>query len=223
MANSKKDRSHVEFVTLWWGDKYSHRYVSNLGRELRAQGQSLTVLTNRPDEVNPAFSPIDITAYDLPKWWGKMLFFNSSLFHCRRIFLDLDTAIVGDLIPLTEWSEGDFGICRNFTQLAGHKKWPCRYGSCVMAASENYGWHIWLQFWNERQKFMDECKYGDQQAIEMLEPNAEYLQHWMPRDFFVGYRELTDDKPENAALVIFAGSNTPEKCKIGWVREHWRK
>src|SRR3546814_12241945 len=52
------------------------------------------------------------------------------------VYLDLDTVVAGDLAPLAGWDAGPFGLCANFTRLAGHSAWPCRYGSCVMSLAE---------------------------------------------------------------------------------------
>src|SRR3546814_6635115 len=72
--------------------------------------------------------------------WGKMALFSTALRGAGRwVYLDLDTVVAGDLAPLAGWDAGPFGLCANFTRLAGHSAWPCRYGSCVMSLAEGWG------------------------------------------------------------------------------------
>ncbi len=162
----------------------------------------------------------------LPKWWGKMALFERAFDEGRSrvIYFDLDTVIVGDLSPLADL-DVPFGICANFTR-AKHTHWPCKYGSCVMSLEPGFGPEIWQAFSAQRKEMLAACGlYGDQLAIEQLYPDAAFLQHLLPINFFLGYRELpkliqgpTSYKPLNTAAVIFAGSHTPEKCTLPWVR-----
>lgn len=152
-------------------------------------------------------------------WWGKMSLFNPEG-RGRILFFDLDTVIIGDLTPLAEW-KGRFGICENFTRLAGHSRYPCRYGSCVMAMSETYGAEVYEKFKRSPDAMMASCRYGDQEAIERLENNASLLQREMPPGFFIGYRDLCNEEPD-ASVVIFAGNNKPHNCGLDWVKREWR-
>lgn len=168
-----------------------------------------------------------IDGVKFPKWWGKINLFDRMFDngHSRVLYFDLDTVIVGDLSPLANL-DVPFGICANFTRAAGHPNWPCKYGSCVMTLGPGFGCtEIWEPFVNRQAEIMRRCSlYGDQKAIEELYPNAALLQHLLPINFFLGYRDLdkliqgpSSYKPLNTAAVIFAGSHTPEKCTIPWV------
>src|SRR3990167_5112266 len=158
---------------------------------------------------------VDIRQERLSGWWAKMKLFDSDfrkrVAPGRWLYFDLDTVLLQSIQPLVEWS-GEFGICANFTRLAGHLTWPCKYGSCVMSLAEGFGEEIWAKFNKDRGGYIRQCTRGDQELIEQLHPGATLLQGTLPPKFFVGYRDLTDATPE-AAVVVFAGthkqSNSP--------------
>lgn len=157
---------------------------------------------------------------DRPGWWAKMLVFCWPTWS-RRLYFDLDTVIVGDLTPLAEW-DGEFGICENFTKLAGHNSWDCNYGSCVMSLAPGWGMDVWNAFNADDKAIMESCPRGDQQAIERLAPGATYLQDVTPPGYFLGYRDLTDSKPEGCSVVVFAGSRKPDNCPHQWIKDEWK-
>ena len=189
-----------------------------VARHLQVQHRFLC-LTDQPDQVG-----FDIAAFGLQGWWAKVLLFSPEIRGAGRcLYLDLDTIIVGDLTPLAEWS-GDFGICENFTRLAGNTEWPCRYGSCAMVFADGWGDEVWQRFWSDAPEIMERCPRGDQQAIEELVPDAGLLQHYLPAGFFTGYRDLPEHKtqpPAGASVIVFGGANRPHNCDIAWAREAW--
>jgi hypothetical protein len=181
-------------------------------------------LTDQPDEV-AGVENIDIRAYGLTGWWAKMLLFHPLIRgHGRVVYLDLDTVIVNSLDRLTRWN-GDFGICENFTKLAGHATWPCAYGSCVMSFADDWGAFVLEKFLDDKERYMSLAgKYGDQLVIEKLVPWAELLQNKLPRGFFLNKRDLhkyPNHPPFEASLVIFGGSVRPDNCRIEWVKQVW--
>ncbi len=173
---------------------------------------------------------VDISGLDLAGWWGKMALFDPGIRGVgRTIYLDLDTVVVGDLAPLAEWggrSGSAFGICENFTQLAGHATWPCRFGSCAMSFAPGWGARVWEDFAADRDEIMAACPRGDQQAIEFLVPGGEFLQDDLPAGFFLHYRDLKTHwahPPPAASVVVFGGSHNPENYGPPWSRAAWRK
>ena len=210
------------------GDKYSMDYVLKLKnmvfRHLKIPHEFIC-LTDKTDEHEvPLGDYIDIIAWtkDLPGWWSKMHIFNRvNMPEGRIIYLDLDTVIIGDLAPLAEWS-GEFGICANFTRAAGNPKYPCKYGSCVMSLAPGFGQTIWETFNHSKNGIRKFFKYGDQEVIERIHPNADYLQEAMPPGFFLGYRDIKKTITKNTAVVVFGGNHKPDNCKVDWVKEAWQ-
>lgn len=206
---------------VWQGDKYPLEYVERLRNMVRRHlpiPHRFVCYTDRPERL-PGIEYVTTGHAGLPGWWGKIAVF-APMFNGRRLYFDLDTVIVGDLTPLAEWS-GRFAICANFTRWSGHRTYPCRYGSCVMSFGPGFSWSAWESLYHERESFMRTCRYGDQEAIEAVVPDATLLQDVMPAGFFLGYRALTAVRPEGCAVVVFAGSHKPHDCPHQWIREAW--
>jgi hypothetical protein len=201
------------------GTKYGPEYVDRLesmaARHLASH--RFVCLTDQPDTPGET---IDVSACGLDGWWAKMCLFDRRLIPGRVLFFDLDTVILNDLTPLAEWG-GAFGICESFTRRAGNLNWPCRYGSCVMSIGPGFGQDIWERFDRDRDAIMRRCTRGDQQAIEALHPTATLLQDELPEGFFMGYRDLTDTKPD-ASVIVFGGRRKPGNSPYQWVTDAWR-
>jgi hypothetical protein len=206
------------------GTKYSVEYVERL-RSMVArylpQEHRFICLTDQPDQI-AGVEMIDCLHLGWHGWWLKMGLFDPDLRGPDRcLYFDLDTVIIDDLTPLAEWG-GEFGICRNFTKLAGHPTWPCNYGSCVMSLAPGFGRDIYRRFSADPQGWVRRCPHGDQQAIEKLYPRAEYLQDRVPPGYFVGRRDFNSHRPKAAAVMIFAGRHKPHNTPHRWLKEAWQ-
>lgn len=210
------------------GTKYGPEYVYRLKDAVEKhlfRAHRFVCLTDRPNDL----SSVDTVALPswLVGWWGKMALFDPSWrAEEKAVFFDLDTVIVGDLKPLS-LVQVPFGICENFTRIAGNKQWPCRFGSCVMTFGLGFGADIWESF-NKRRRELMLNRFGDQKVIEQLcgelvhEPVL--LQRVLPAGYFVGYRDLPrypDRPPPGASVIVFAGSQKPHNTACTWAREAW--
>ena len=183
-------------------------------------------LTDQPHMLPSTIKTIDIRFAKLTNWWAKMCLFEPSWREGYDVkYIDLDTLLVNNISPFLDW-QGDFAICESFTKEVHAKHWPCEYGSCVMSIGAGWGAYIWNQFRDRQSAIMQECgRYGDQMAIQKLNPDATLLQHVLPKDFFLGYRRLKDypnSPPHNTAMVIFAGSRRPGNFGPAWTRDFWK-
>ena len=206
------------------GNKYPFDHVIKLknmvARHLPIEHR-FVCLTDRPMRYIDIQS-IDVSFYGLQGWWSKMCLFNREIMPAGRIlYFDLDTVIVDDLLPLAELV-CDFGICANFTRAAGNRNWPCSYGSCVMTIGPRFGQDIWNEFETRAHGLIENCRHGDQEAIESIYPQGFYLQDYVPPGFFLNYRDLSTARPSEASVVVFGGHNKPDNCDIPWVQEAWR-
>ena len=219
----------ITVLCVWVDDKYPVEYVERL-RNMVARHLPLPhrfiCMTDKPYEVPEGVTPLVLDKAEVspgfkhwPGWWSKMNVFRP-FNHDRRLYFDLDTVIVDDLTPLAEW-DGPFGICENFTKLAGQDSHGCNYGSCVMSLAPGFGYGIFEAFRN-RDQHLHEYPGGDQQFVEVAYPNATHLQNVMPKGYFLGYRDLTDTRPADAAIVVFAGANKPDNCEHQWIRDTWK-
>lgn len=213
----------INILCVRVGTKYGIEYVTRLrdmvARHLPEQHQVICLTDQH--QTTPDVTFVDIGQFGLPGWWAKMALFWYQAEQCHRsLYFDLDTVIVDDLTPLAKW-RGPFAICENFTRLAGHTQWPCRYGSCVMSLPAQFGGHIWERFISAPHRWMAECPRGDQQAIEQLHPCATYLQSVVPEGYFVCRRGISDIRPTGAAVMIFAGRYKPHNTKHQWLYDEW--
>jgi hypothetical protein len=203
-----------------YGAEYVYRLRDGVARHLK-RPHRFVCLTDRPEDL-PNVETIDVSGDGLAGWWAKMILFQLAGGCADRIlYFDLDTVICGPLDPLADL-DVEFGICGNFARAAGNLSWPCRYGSCVMTIRAGYGGAVWREFDANRDYYMGQAgNYGDQKAIEMLIPVATILQDVMPPRFFLGYRDVTERKPEHCSLVIFAGRSKPHNCDTQWIKAEW--
>lgn len=203
-----------------YGPEYVERLRAGVARHL-SRPHRFVCLTDRPADL-PGIDVVDISAFGLKGWWGKMALLDfASRSSDRVIFFDLDMVMCGPLDPLADVAV-DFAICGSFTRAAGNLKWPCRYGSCVMSFAPGFGADGWARFDRERDRWFAQAgTFGDQFVYEGLYPAATILQDILPKGFFLGYRDMTDVKPEGCAVAVFAGSSKPHTCEVPWVRSAW--
>jgi hypothetical protein len=144
------------------------------------------------------------------------------------LYFDLDTVICGSLerimsLRFHKRDKHQIAICENFTRRAGNLNWPCRYGSCVMLFGEHMDNRLWTMFEADHKVMMEQCNvYGDQRAIEILEPRAHLLQGLLPPDYMISYRDITPHRRPAVSIINFGGSHKPDNCEVDWVREQWQ-
>lgn len=214
-------RDSVVIACVLVGNRYPVEYVYKLRNSVARYLDGAWDFVCYSDRIIDGIKTIDVTNYRLEGWWAKMSLFNPiHRIGKRLVYFDLDTVIIDRLEPLINWN-CKFGICRNFTKLGGNFEWPCNYGSCVMSINDSFGGDIWRNFWNRRNEMIEECPRGDQQAIEKLYPNAMCFQDFLPKDYFIHYKNLTDEKPKSS-VVIFGGKTKPHNTKFQWAKEAWQ-
>lgn len=219
----------ITFVCVYNGWRYSAGDVLRLKRAIAEHcpvKHDFVCITHHIEEMRGhgvAIAPLIQDEYE--GWWAKMKVFEyASWSRSRVIYFDLDMMICGDLRPLAEWG-GDFAVCANFTLAAGHKDWPCYYGSCCMSLPPGYGKHIFSAYYAKRDVWERRAgKYGDQWVIQQIEPGAYLLQNYMPDGFFASYRDLVKmpEKPASLAVGVYAGGRTPDTFGPEWAKEFWR-
>jgi hypothetical protein len=201
------------------GEKYRFDYVTRLRnmieRNLMQRTYEMVCFTDQPDRCS-GVTFIDVAELELPGWWSKMAVFAPEWRgRSKVIYFDLDTVIIRDLAPLAD-VPGEFAILKSPVRVA----YPCRYNSSVMTIGGGMASFVWHRFEHDRAALMDEhARYGDQQVIEQLYPDAPLLNDLLP-GFFCNYRDLTMHEPK-AAVINFGGHSKPDNCEIPWVQREW--
>ncbi len=99
------------FICVYWGEKYSVRYVEKLRAALRRNCSAqypFVCLTDRPELFTSAPEIAAVkTPTDYPGWWQKVNLFDEALLPYRyRIFIDLDVVILRGLDRLIAGLDG---------------------------------------------------------------------------------------------------------------------
>jgi hypothetical protein len=202
-----------------YGIDYVQKLRNMVARHLKRQ-HALVCLTDQPERCDGVVF-LDVSAVQLPGWWAKMILFASEWRGLAKVvYIDLDTVIINDLLPLTK-VPGEFAICENFTKLSGNITYPCKYNSSVMVIGGGQATFVWSKFVQRSALLMSKhARYGDQAAIEEIYPTAPFLQKLLPTGFMCNYRNLTNVPPKSA-MVNFGGSHKPHNCPIPWVQREW--
>lgn len=215
------------------GRRYPFEYVTRLRsmveRHMPPIAWEFVCITDQPERSRGVRS-VDIEIAGLPGWWAKMALFQKAWRAGHSVlYFDLDTVICGDLSPLVGLAAhlrdrtSRIAICENWTRLHGNRTWPCRYGSCVMILHSTLDDWIWERFERSRNVLMSRCERGgDQLAIEMIEPGADFLQDMLPAGYMCSYRSLAKRKPDGLAVINFGGSSKPHNCQFDWVKDQWQ-
>jgi hypothetical protein len=178
-------------------------------------------LTDQPERCD-GVTFLDVEEIGLKGWWAKVILFAPEWRGLHKVvYCDLDSVIINDITPLAD-APGEFSIMESPVRRAGID-YPCKYNSSVMVIGGGQCSFVWSHFDARRDWMMERCgRYGDQRAIELLYPEALFLEPLMPRDFFCNYRHLTMHPPKHSAVINFGGSHKPHTCPIPWVQEAWQ-
>lgn len=216
-------------ATVQVGTKYTFYDVLRLRNMINSVTPNklrFACITDNPQ----AYQDTDILTVKVDKgppfqeWWAKMKLFDQSWRSDQVVYFDLDTLIVNDISKLLK-IKTPFMICRNFTQLAGNTKWPCRYGSCVMSIGPYFGSPIYQNYINNHDKYCNAStkRYGDQYVIEKLVKNPDTIQDRLGYDYVIGWRDVLkhSTKPKHTALVAYAGGRRPTTIGPLWANRIW--
>ena len=208
----------LNVVCVKLGKKYGPEYVNILfdmvRRNLREGFEGkFWCLTDDPSDLHP-----DIAILTPPEgvtgWWGKLWLFSPGLFPEgeRILYFDLDVCIVGVLDDVAEY-RGDFAILKEFMNAPG-------WQSSVMAWRSGFGHEVWTK-WLEQDK--PEVTGGDQEWIEIVLGQADYLQDLFPGGFLsYKYECRIGHPPRGAKCIIFHGEPKPDNCGEEWAGIVWK-
>ena len=205
------------------GGSFSFEDVRLLSYHLRKQSPDIEVycLTDKP---TPAYEAINVTAiklqYDWPGWWAKMNLFSPELEHLRPfLYVDLDTAIVGDLkniLPPFGLHANKFITLQDFYQhgkLASGVLWIPADNDKVRIVWEN---HL------KKSNTLNRRKRMDYFLRENIKPDAFWqnitnkISSYKPTQ-----REHLTTLPAGVSVVCFHGRPKIGKVAgVDWVRKY---
>lgn len=147
--------------------------------------------------------------HDWPGWWSKIEMFRMP---GPMLYLDLDTAIVGDLTDIANVAiNGGFTILRDFYRFDG-------FGSGLMAWGADFDTFLWYSLFRSSACNVSICGgRGDQNFIEQQKPDARIWQDALPGQIVSYKRHCTGGPcpvdghmrlpgiPDNARVVCLHG------------------
>lgn len=146
----------------------------------------------------------DLLTNDWPGWWSKMHVFT---YHGVVLYMDLDTAIVGDLTPLIDAaSDHDFIALRNPCDT------PSMFGSGLMAWRGDMR-HVFDRFREGPHGHMRRCTtralWGDQGFISETETPDALWQDLLPGQIVSWKVDCAEGVPPDARVVYFHSNPRP--------------
>lgn len=150
-----------------------------------------------------------------PRWWSKIELYTAGLFDGPVLFLDLDTVIVGDVLPLARATPG-FTMVSDFF-------WPSEGNSCAVSFMGDVS-KIRRVFERDvrgniiRWDRARGAKIGDQGFTFATMRPVDFFS----RDEVVSFkRSGRNGAPAGARLICFHGNPKPDQPLAGWAHDEW--
>jgi hypothetical protein len=154
-----------------------------------------------------------------PGWWSKLELFRPGLFTGNVLYLDLDTAVIGNI---DDWLRLPTG--GGFWMLSGLTEGLLRrdqYGSGVMAWNGDYS-HLYRAFKADSETHMatyvEALRWGDQGFIAEHQPDKRKLQESLPGQLISYKIDYLQGKPlDGVKIVCFHGKPKPKQVSHSWL------
>ena len=223
----------MNFVCVYWGNKYSTDYVQKLYNMVE---RNLTIphkfvcFTDNIRLHKIVTGDIDYRPFvtnDEQHWWNKMgLYSKDSGLEGPCLYMDLDVVILDNIDEMATFgNEMTFGVINDFngnTQMFN--------SSIVKFNTDITDRAIWQEYYHDRPNWRRQ--QGDQNVMSMLmlkHPNTEimpdrwtYSAKWHDRKAPRFHKSdwKFERKPE-AKVAVFHGQPNPHECEQVWVKNAW--
>lgn len=216
-----KDKITIATVLKTGGPVYDHHYVNALAAAVKANvtvDHEFVVLTNDSTGFSADVDKVIKFVHDYPTWWGKVELFNPDNFTTDRVFyLDLDTAIVGNIDELVSY-DGAFAGLRDFYALHS-------LGSGIMGWDKHLVSKIYYDFIPRANEIISSYRGGDQVWIDEKKPSIEYLQDIYHNQIVSFKRHCMVGNlisvPAKAKIVCFHGNPRPHTIQHELLKKYW--
>lgn len=228
----------VTIACVKWGNKYTPDYVNILYNSVK---RNLTTpfkfacFTENPAGLLPEIqilklsNSLQITHASHQGWWYKIeLFAPNNGLTGRVFYLDLDTAVTGNIDGLVNVTK-DFIIVRDFYR--GVRELEAAQ-SCLMAWTAGSHNHLYTKFMQNADEIMKTTGGGDQIWIQNNQQERKYWQDLFPNQVISFKVHCMENKrewksnsilPNDTRVVCFHGLPRPhEVANHAWMKEHWR-
>lgn len=192
-------------MVLRSGGDYTPEYVRRLCEGIRQHTRSRhRVVCLSDDSTVSQYCEHEPLATDWTGWWSKLELFR--VFKGSTLYLDLDTLVVGDITPITEYPH-------YFTMLSD-LLFPVRPASGVMAWSGDFSYLADGFDMSQAEDYRKTECWGDQGWItKQLGFDPARFQDLFP-GMIVSRKRSTDDQKRAASIICYHGKPRPHQT--GW-------
>lgn len=188
------------------GGEYKPEHVIRLSDQLRTRhAQAELICLSDIDVEGVTTVPL---LFDWPGWWSKMELFRPDVLSGGFLYLDLDSAIVGDVADFAAF--GRLALLRDFYR-------PRGLGSGVMYLPEAERGSVWADWIRQPDVWMRRHRRGGDQAFleRHLLGRAARWQDVLPGQVVSYKADVQKGAPcTDARLVAFHGK--PRPWAVGW-------
>lgn len=222
----------VNFVCVYWGNKYPLIYLQNLYNMVQ---KNLTIPHNFicfTDKDNlPISGNIDyrkLPRKDLEGWWNKMqLFSPDSNLIGQNLYLDLDVVILDNINELATFGDDKtFGVINDFNPTTKV------FNSSVLKFNNEITTEaIWNPYINNLHEYHNYS--SDQVVMSILMKNNIHTKI-MPDEWTFSYKWFSRTNPrydenkhtyelkKNSKISVFHGRPNPHESMQEWVVNNWK-
>jgi len=226
----------LNFACVFYGDKYTFPYVSNLynmvERNLTSPYRFICFTDNTVIHKQKQFKGKDIEfrqfkRHDFNGWFNKLqLFSPDSNLEGNTLYMDLDVVIMNNIECF-----GYIGEDKNFVGMNDFNPTSGLFNSSIMRFNNKYHSIIWEQYLKRRTEF--NSSHGDQEIISSLIKNHKDTISF-PDEWTQSYKWLnrkgdryhiskqTYEQDPNAKVCVFHGSPNPHDSTQEWVQKLWK-
>jgi len=226
----------LNFACVFYGDKYTFKYVENLynmvERNLTSPYRFICFTDNTVIHKQKQFKGKDIEfrqfkRHDFNGWFNKLQLFSSdSNLEGNTLYMDLDVVITNNIECF-----GYIGEDKNFVGMNDFNPTSGLFNSSIMRFNNKYHSVIWEQYLKRRTEFNN--SHGDQEIITALIKNHKDTISF-PDEWTQSYKWLnrsgdryhiskqTYEQDPNAKICVFHGSPNPHDSAQEWVQKLWK-
>jgi len=228
--------SMINFACVYYGDKYTFSYVSNLynmvERNLTIPYRFICFTDNTVIHKQRIFKDKNIEykqfkRHDFEGWFNKLqLFSKQSELDGDTLYMDLDVVIMKNINELAT-----IGESKNFVGMNDFNPTSGLFNSSIMRFNNKYHNIIWEDYLKRKTEFSS--MHGDQEIISSLIKKHEDTISF-PDEWTQSYKWLnrngdryhiskqTYEQDPNAKVCVFHGSPNPHDSTQEWVQKLWK-
>ena len=227
----------INFVCIYYGNKYSFPYVKNLHnmveRNLTTPHKFIcftdnTVIAQRKEFRSTNIEFRQFKRHDFNGWFNKLqLFSPDSNLDGNTLYMDLDVVIMKNIECF-----GYIGESKNFVGMNDFNPTTGLFNSSIMRFNNEYHSKlIWDEYIKRRSEFNN--MHGDQEIISAIikkhEDTISFPDEWTQSYKWFDRKGLryhsekwTYEQDLNAKVCVFHGRPNPAESTQEWVKKLWK-